>query len=108
MEVEKFEKVNVNSRTVKMHTLMEIFAREQTSESLAEYMDEVKSMREYDRIFAKFSKFFSGKIEAKQYDPSNIQFECLKESIDYYESKHGKLSDYGLKYISHFARACEI
>lgn len=78
MEVEKFEKVNMNSRTVKMRTLMEIFAREQTSESLAEYMDEVKSMKEYDRIFAKFSKFFSGKIEAKQYDPSNIQFECLK------------------------------
>jgi len=32
----------------------------------------------------------------------------LKESIDYYESKHGRFSDYGLKYISHFARACEI
>ena len=71
-------------------------------------MEEVKSMKEYDRIFAKFSKYFSGKIEAKPYDPSNIHFECLKESIDHYESKHGKLSDYGLKYIAYFARACEI
>lgn len=34
-----------------MHTLMEIFAREQTAESLAEYLEEVKSMKEYDRIF---------------------------------------------------------
>jgi hypothetical protein len=51
---------------------------------------------------------FAGKIEAKLYDPSNIQFDCLKDSIDHYESKHGKFSDYGLKYIAYFARACEI
>lgn len=60
MEVDKVERVNVNSRTVKMHTLMEIFAREQTVESLAEYMEEVRSMKEYDRIFEKFSKTFGG------------------------------------------------
>ncbi len=65
-------------------------------------------MKEYDIIFGKFSKFFGQQIEAKSYDATNIQYECLKESIDHFESIHGKLSDYGLKYIAHFARACEI
>ena len=44
----------------------------------------------------------------KKYDAYNINFECLKQSIDYFESKQGKFSDFGLMYISKLARACEI
>lgn len=78
IEADRTERFNVNSRTVKMHTLMEIFGREQTAESLGEYLEEVRSMKEYDRIFSKFRKLFGGGIEAKAYDAANIKFGCLK------------------------------
>lgn len=101
-------RVNFDSRTVKMHTLLEVYAREQTAESLMEFTAEVKSMKEYDRIFEKFESFFEKGVFTQKYDAKNINFDCLKESIDTFEGKHGRLSDYGLKYIAHFARACEV
>jgi hypothetical protein len=101
-------RVNFDSRTVKMHTLLEVYAREQTDETLREFTAEVKSMKEYDRIFQHFESFFENGVFAHKYDAKNINFDCLKESIDTFEGKHGRLSDYGLKYIAHFARACEV
>jgi len=41
------------------------------------------------------------------YDSANINFECLRETIDSYEQKCGKFSDYGLSFVKHFAEACE-
>lgn len=64
-------------------------------------------MKQYDLIFEHFNELFERKLNS-QYDAYNIQFDCLKASIDHFEGKHGRLSDYGLKYIAHFARACEI
>jgi hypothetical protein len=34
-------------------------------------------------------------------------FECLKQSIDTYESACGKLSDYDLQYVKYLVQACE-
>lgn len=65
-------------------------------------------MKEYDIIFERFELIFGRGILQTPYDPKNIQYDCLKESIDHFEGKHGKLSDYGLKYIAYFARACEL
>lgn len=65
-------------------------------------------MKEYEQIFTNFEFTFSGEQIIKAYDASNIQFECLKASIDYFESKHGRFSDFGLKFIGHFARGCEL
>ncbi len=44
----------------------------------------------------------------KKYDPKNIQFDCLKESIDQFEARNGRTSDYGFIYMQYIARACEI
>lgn len=65
-------------------------------------------MKVYDRIFEQFESFFEKGVFAQKYDAKSINFDCLKESIDTFEGKHGRLSDYGLKYIAHLARACEV
>lgn len=41
------------------------------------------------------------------YDAYNINFECLKTSIDAFEAKYERFSDYGLGYIKYIAHACE-
>lgn len=51
---------------------------------------------------------FEGKLQFPKYDPANIQFDCLKATIDSFEAKHGRFSDYGFSYIKFLARACEI
>ena len=61
----------------------------------------------YDDIFIHFNDQITG-IANKKYDANKINFECLKESIDHFESKHGRFSDYGLGKIKFLARACEL
>lgn len=90
-----------------MHTLMEIYAREQTEESLKEFIAEVNSIHHYDDIFSKFSSSFEGHFMEK-YDAKNINFECLKEVIDTFEAQKGRFTDYGFGKIKYIARACEI
>lgn len=62
------------------------------------------SMERYDSTF----KQFDGKLELTgTYDSANINFNCLRDVIDNYEQKCGKLSDYGLMYVKNFVEACE-
>lgn len=62
------------------------------------------SMERYDVTF----KQFDTKLELNgNYDSANINFNCLREVIDSYELKCGKISDYGLMYVKNFVEACE-
>lgn len=61
-------------------------------------------MKRYDEGFSKFAQTYS---ISGHYDPKNINFDCLRESIDFYEAKCGRFSDYGLGYIKYIAQACE-
>lgn len=63
-------------------------------------------MKSYELVFEEFNSLFNNELILKDYDATNIQYDCLKESIDYFESKNGRLSDYGLTYIKYIARAC--
>lgn len=45
-------------------------------------------------------------LSAQKYDAKNIQFDCLKEVIDHFEGKNGRMSDFGFFYVKYFARAC--
>ena len=65
---------------------------------------EMESMRRYDEIFANFAEKM--KVNGS-YNPKEINFECLRNSIDTYEEKCGKFSDYGLDKIKYIAHACE-
>jgi hypothetical protein len=44
----------------------------------------------------------------EKYDAKNINFECLKEVIDTFETQKGRFTDYGFGKIKYIARACEI
>lgn len=61
-------------------------------------------MENYDSTF----KQFDTQLELNgSYDSANINFSCLRDVIDSYEQKCGKLSDYGLMYVKNFVEACE-
>lgn len=61
-------------------------------------------MQRLDNIFGVLSKKLN--IDGN-YNAEKINFVCLRTTIDSYESKCGKLSDYGLGYIKYFAQGCE-
>ena len=67
-------------------------------------MEEMISMANYDSTFSKFDTTL--KLTGN-YDAENINFECLRTSIDTYEAKCGKFTDYGLMFAKNFAEACE-
>jgi len=67
-------------------------------------IQEMESMRKYDQIFTNFAD----KLKVNgNYNAKEINFECLRNSIDNYEAKCGKFSDYGLGKIKFIAHACE-
>jgi len=60
-------------------------------------------MKRYENIFNRFSSKL--KISG-DYDATNINFECLRSSIDYFEEKCSKFSDYGLSFMKYLSHAC--
>lgn len=61
------------------------------------------SMKQYDLAFDKLSR----KLHLEGvYNPDKLNFDCLRQTIDNYEQKCGKFSDYGLQYVKTFAEAC--
>ena len=65
----------------------------------------MKSMQKYDETFSTFASKLS---LTGSYDPALINFECLRQSINSYETACGKFTDYGLGYIKYIAQACEL
>ena len=94
----------MNSRTMKLQSLSAIYAMEHSSETLAQMVEEITSMAKYESIFKKFVE----KLHLKgEHDVSKINFECLKASVDHFEAKCEKFTDFGLGFIKHFSHACE-
>ena len=94
----------MNSRTMKLQSLSAIYSREHTPETLKEMVAEITSMQKYDNVFSQFSRTL--KVSG-DYDAKKINFECLKASVDHFETKCEKFSDFGLGFIKYFAHACE-
>jgi legumain len=67
-------------------------------------VEEIASMQKLD---AAFSKFDTKLTLNGNYDGENINFGCLRSTVDTYEQKCGKLSDYGLQFVRNFAEACQ-
>jgi hypothetical protein len=95
----------MDSRTMKLQSLSALYSRDHSIETFNEMMEEMESMRKYDQTFNKFAASLS--INGN-YDAKEINFECLRESINSYEAKCGKFSDYGLGYIKYIAQACQV
>jgi len=62
------------------------------------------SMQKYDNLFNVFSKKLN--VDG-QYDAGNINFDCLRASIDGFEGRYGRFTDYGFGFIKFIAKACE-
>ena len=88
---------------MKVKTLAQIYARERTPESLEELQDEMRSMQRQDKIYSKLIERYE--LDG-DYDPKNIQFECLRNSIENLEGRCGRTTDYGLMYFKYIAQAC--
>ena len=94
----------MNSRTMKLQSLSAIYAIEHSAETLSKMVEEITSMAKFESIFKKFTE----KIRVSgDYDAKKINFECLKTSVDHFEAKCEKFSDFGLGFIKYFAHACE-
>ena len=64
----------------------------------------MESMQRLDRTFGGVST----KLDVDgDYNAENINFDCLRTTVDSYEAKCGKFSDYGLGFIKYLAQACE-
>lgn len=61
-------------------------------------------MQKLDKTFANIAMGLKLKGE---YDLHNIHFDCMRDVMESYEQKCGRLSDYGLIYTKYFAEACE-
>ena len=94
----------MDSRTNKLQSLAAIYAREHSPEVFAEMTAEIESMQRFEAIFSRFSTELS---VSGHYDPKIIDFECLKPSVNGFEDKCGKFTDYGLGFIKYLAHACE-
>ena len=104
MGTKKAKESVMDSRTMKLQSLSAIYALEHSAETLAEMVEEIESMKTYDSIF----KHFKESLQVSgEYDAHNINFDCLKTTIDAFEAKYERFSDYGLSYIKYIAHACE-
>ena len=94
----------MDSRTMKLQSLSAIYALEHSAETLTEMVQEIESMKTYDSIF----KHFSATLHVSgEYDAHNINTECLKTTIDTFEAKYERFTDYGLGKLKYIAHACQ-
>jgi hypothetical protein len=64
----------------------------------------MRSMQHNDNIF------YSIKNELNltgDYKPEAIDFDCLKTSMEFFEARCGKMSEYAYQYVKYFAENCE-
>ena len=61
-------------------------------------------MQRFDEIFSHIQEEFQ---LTGNYNPYNINHECMRESMSTFERKCGRFSDYALFYVKFLAEACE-
>lgn len=89
---------------IKINFLTHKYKEDKSDHTLQQLLAEMNSMQSNDNIFyaIKTQLNLTG-----QYSPQDINFHCLKESIDYFESRCGKMSEYAYQYVRFFAENCE-
>ena len=94
----------MDSRFITIRTLSEIYSREKTVEAYEEMRAEMTSMQRFDDIFWHMQQALHLR---GVYNPHDIHHDCMRSVISSFESKCGRLSDYGLIYVKYMAEACE-
>lgn len=94
----------MDSRTMKLQSLSAVYARDRSPAVFKEMLEEMQSMRRYDSAFSLLASRLG---VTGDYRPELLDFACLRGSVEAFESKCGRFSDYGLGYIKYLAQACE-
>jgi legumain len=94
----------MDSRTNKLQSLAAIYAREHSPEIFEEMTAEIESMQTFEAIFRRLSSALG--VDGK-YNPRDIKFDCLRATVDGFEEKCGKFTDYGLGFIKYLSHSCE-
>jgi len=87
---------NLKPYHIKVNYLTYKYKEEKTEANLHLLLEEMRSMQLNDNIF------YSVKQELGligEYNAQEINFDCLKGSIDYFEARCGKLSEYAYQYV---------
>lgn len=98
-------RTSVDSRLIKLQYLKNQYETSATEENKQALNDEIQSMRVHDLRFIKFVQ----QMKTKNLQSNGVtNFECLKAAVQSWETSCGKLSEYGLKYVSELNKACMI
>lgn len=89
---------------IKLNYLTGLYQREPTQTNLHLLLEEMRSMQHNDNIFYSLQ---SELHLTGEYQPESINFDCLKSSIDFFEARCGKMSEYAYQYVKYFAENCE-
>lgn len=103
-EKEKSIYERVSTYHVKINYLLNLYKREKTSDNFEKLSLEMHHMKKMDTFFATLKHRFNLK---GVYDGKNIDFTCLRRSVDLFESRCAKLEDYNLQYMKYMVENCE-
>eukprot|EP00340_Litonotus_pictus_P000628 CAMPEP_0170521566 /NCGR_PEP_ID=MMETSP0209-20121228/6949_1 /TAXON_ID=665100 ORGANISM="Litonotus pictus, Strain P1" /NCGR_SAMPLE_ID=MMETSP0209 /ASSEMBLY_ACC=CAM_ASM_000301 /LENGTH=416 /DNA_ID=CAMNT_0010808527 /DNA_START=208 /DNA_END=1455 /DNA_ORIENTATION=- len=95
----------INSRDVKLHYLYQQANKAGNLGDNYELSKELNQRRLIDDIFKTLA--IELKLNLLGEDNSNIQFDCLRESVKEYRSQCGNFTEYTLKYVQYLSVACK-
>merc|ERR1712150_238236 len=100
-------KVNstVDSRDIKLKYLYETALRTNDINDTNELKAYIQHMKVVDTIFSEFAEKLELEILGETNE--NIQYECLRNSINYFKYQCGNWDEYTLKYAKYISVACK-
>jgi len=94
----------VNSRDATLNYLYARVMTQGTPEAHLALQEEITSRMKADHIFEEFA---GHKLSEEGEFPLPRNFDCLRTTMDTYESSCGRFTDYSLKYVKYLVKACE-
>ena len=95
----------VNSRDIKLQYLYARAREENTMEIQDLIAQEETLMQVNDTLFRQFA--FDLELNVLNEKNENIQFECLRNSVNFYKETCGYFGEYTLKYVQYISIACK-
>ncbi len=93
----------VSSRDATLHHYMAKYQDTGSHEHALKVQSELSHRMTMDHVFKQFEE----KLGLSEEDDDNVaETGCLRAAINNFENKCGRLSDYSLKFVSHFVKAC--
>lgn len=89
---------------IRINYLTNKYQRERTDANLQELLAEMRSMQHNDNLF--YSVRHELGLDGT-YDVADIRFDCLKNSMEYFEQRCGKMSEYAYQYVKLLVENCE-